>query len=396
MKTICVLTLVSIAILFADGHEQKSNNEVKDVDDDRLLLVQVLFRHGDRTPAVLYKNDHYDESQFVEGLGQLTANGKARIYRYGKLLRQRYKNYVENLSVRNVRAQSSPSRRCVESSQLLLAGLFPPKQSWSSSDDDELARLWQPIAVESVEKSRAWLLNSEADCPAATQIENTISEQYPVRQFLSQHYDWIKKLEIYTGQNYSSWYDVGYLWDTLLTEQEYFGDKFVRPKWLDIVGNDTWKRLYRFNQMEIGCFDISPKYQRLRGGPFLKEIIFNMATTLGESVDQMNRQLFTYGSHDTMISYIIQALGFWKSIKESPNYGSGLIIELWKDDQHIPQVSLFYANSTNNFDIYQLHFNESRTFSSQCSMSHCTFDSFKTSLKRFIPTDLESECTLSY
>ena len=44
--------------------------------DSELLDVQIVFRHGDRTPKILYKNDPYKNFNFIEGLAQLTAKGK--------------------------------------------------------------------------------------------------------------------------------------------------------------------------------------------------------------------------------------------------------------------------------------------------------------------------------
>lgn len=216
-----------------------------------------------------------------------------------------------NTLPRNVRAQSSPSRRCLESSLLFLAGLFPPTQPWSN--DSKLAHLWQPIAVETTEKPRAWLLNSEAHCPKAEHIESTEITQIPsVKKFLDEHNEFIKQLEKYTGENLTSWYDVGYIWDTLFAEKDYFKDNFVKPRWLDLMGNDTWERLYQFNEMEIGVFDLSPTYQRLRTGLLLKQILSNMNESVSKtSITGENRQFFTYSSHDTFISYVLQAFGFF-------------------------------------------------------------------------------------
>ena len=64
---------------------------------DQLILIQILFRHGDRTPVMLYKTDPYKAEQFVEGLGQLTKIGKQRLFQYGQLLRLRYSHYLGNL-----------------------------------------------------------------------------------------------------------------------------------------------------------------------------------------------------------------------------------------------------------------------------------------------------------
>lgn len=64
--------------------------------EDDLLLLQVLHRHGDRTPVVLYKNDHYKIADFKEGLGQMTAIGKQRLFQLGEKLKTRYSNYFGN------------------------------------------------------------------------------------------------------------------------------------------------------------------------------------------------------------------------------------------------------------------------------------------------------------
>lgn len=67
--------------------------------DDDLLSILVLYRHGDRTPVQLYKTDHYTKADFPEGLGQLTNKGKARLFELGRKLRERYRNYIGEYSV---------------------------------------------------------------------------------------------------------------------------------------------------------------------------------------------------------------------------------------------------------------------------------------------------------
>ena len=172
----------------------------------------------------------------------------------------------------------------------------------------ECVRAKNPYTLTREKKSHLLLLSffSETYCPAATHLEDIKKNEPKVNRFLKAHEEWIKKLERFSGEDYSSWWDVGYLWDTLYTERLYFGaDHFVAPDWLAKVGNDTWNELYRFNEMEIGCFSNSPQYQRLRAGPFLTEIIDNMnrSRTITESND---RRVFTYASHDTQISYIVR------------------------------------------------------------------------------------------
>ena len=51
-----------------------------------LVQVQIIFRHGDRTPVTIYPSDPYGESQWQKygGLGQLTQTGMLQHFQYGK------------------------------------------------------------------------------------------------------------------------------------------------------------------------------------------------------------------------------------------------------------------------------------------------------------------------
>ena len=82
--------------------------------------------------------------------------------------------------------------------------------------------------------------------------------------------------------------------------------------------------------------------------------------------------------------------------KEQPSYGSGLIFKLHKNVQSgEATVHLYYANVTNNFDIYQLPMNESERFNKLCHQSYCTLSNFERSLSNYLITDeeLEKRCT---
>ena len=67
---------------------------LNDALNGELLSLQVIHRHGDRTPVYLLPSDPYVNYSFPEGLGGLINEGKQRLFRYGQALRRRYSNYV--------------------------------------------------------------------------------------------------------------------------------------------------------------------------------------------------------------------------------------------------------------------------------------------------------------
>lgn len=70
--------------------------------------------------------------------------GKAEMYETGKQLRQRYNNFLSDLYFSHeMETQSTDYERTKASAQLVLAGLFPPKdqQIWNETLH------WQPIPI---------------------------------------------------------------------------------------------------------------------------------------------------------------------------------------------------------------------------------------------------------
>ncbi len=182
-----------------------------------------------------------------------------------------------------------------------------------------LSNIWQPIAVETVEEKRSWKLNPDVVCPAATALETKMETSVPdLKRFFEENHQFIKEVGKYSGENFfqgpkRNWLWVGYLFDTEFTQQLYFGDHYVQPDWYDKIGNNTFDQLSKFNDMVFTAFGTTPKYLKLRAGTFLKEVVTNLQDgTKIETITPQNKKLFTYGSHDTMIAYILHALGLYK------------------------------------------------------------------------------------
>jgi lysosomal acid phosphatase len=116
------------------------------VEETQLVLLQVLFRHGDRSPIAPYPGDPYNESTWASygGFGQLTQIGMKQTHQYGCFLRRTYSKFLtERYEPTRVFVRSTDYDRTIISAQSVLAGLFEPRgdQLWNEQIK------WQPIPI---------------------------------------------------------------------------------------------------------------------------------------------------------------------------------------------------------------------------------------------------------
>ena len=202
----------------------------------------------------------------------------------------------------------------VESSLALLSGLFPPTPSQVWSNSSELATQWQPIAVEMASPEKCYVIGETADCPVADKIYKTFNDLPQIKQFWQEKQEFVTRFNLHSNLNYTRWDEFAFIYDILLCGKGYFGDTFVEPTWIDKVGNDTWQQMKEFRELSFRAYGwLGHKFLRLKAGSFLKEIVTNMKK-IASDIDKgtQEKQLRTYGSHDTVISMILHSLGVFK------------------------------------------------------------------------------------
>ena len=148
-----------------------------------------------------------------------------------------------------------------------------------------------------------FMLSPSAVCYAATMLELKMYVDPKVQKFLHDNEKFLDQLSHHSGLHFRTPLDAIKLLDTLTCEQYYFGDKFVKPKWLDEMGNDTMARMEKLvNDAMKLVYGVSPVYLRLRSGSFLKDMLSNFNKAAGEAkIDEHNRRVHAYGTHDSMI-----------------------------------------------------------------------------------------------
>lgn len=86
------------------------------------------------------------------------------MYSVGRYMRRRYENFLGK-SPKEVLIRSSGSDRCLQSTTLVLAGLYPPQGRWKWNED--LGTLWQPFPIQTVPHPHDPMLNPDSICPNA-------------------------------------------------------------------------------------------------------------------------------------------------------------------------------------------------------------------------------------
>ncbi|XP_020279226.1 testicular acid phosphatase homolog [Pseudomyrmex gracilis] len=196
-------------------------------------LVQVLMRHGERTPSLdeikMYPNDRYNVSTYEPwGLGQLTNQGKHTEYQLGQILRQRYDKLLGSIYYpEDIYAFSTNIDRTKTSLNLMLAGLYPPTsvQMWNPN----LA--WFPIPTHYAPMESNNLLKYFV-CPKYNAILKDVFGSQEVLDKIAAYTDFFNFLSNKTGTNVTNLSNVKAIYQLLtaqkamnLTMPEWYNDK---------------------------------------------------------------------------------------------------------------------------------------------------------------------------
>jgi len=307
-----------------------------DQDLSGLQLVHLLYRHGDRTPIKPYPTDPYkDSSHWPVGFGQLTSRGKRQQFELGQWIRERYDGFLSsNYSEQEIVVRSTDVDRTLMSAMANLAGLYPPAGYWQWNQD--LA--WQPIPVHTVPQEEDTLLSSHATCPRFTELHTEVLENSQfMRNIYKENSDLFEYISASVGENITDIVKLDYIFDTLLIENIY---GMELPQWTKKVFPGGKFEELRDLSFTVDTFNQEMK--RLKGGPFVKEMVEHFDSVADKSLTPPNRKVFMYSGHDTTVAPVLHTLGVFNMI--APPYASMVVVELLDRQGLVVRVS--YKNDS--------------------------------------------------
>ncbi|CAH1788043.1 unnamed protein product, partial [Owenia fusiformis] len=319
-----------------------------------LQLVQVLFRHGDRSQTSSYPTDPYTEADWPQGYGQLSKKGMKQQFNLGRYLRQRYVTEAGFLNPRykrnEVYVQSTDYDRTIMSATTNLAGLFPP----AVQDKWDLDYGWQPIPVHIVTADHIMPLEDVLDYCKKPTDENKADPVWLQRyQENKELYDFIaNKSGVTLEPGLPTWQ----ISDQLFCQGQHPELNFKKPEWVNITVLDLLKE---DREYKAGLAHSNIDNARMVIGVLLNEMVSNMKCKIyndsscnfnTHKFDRIGKQgikLNMYSAHDTQNLALLAALKIDNT--NWPVYCQTVIVELHKRaDKYY--VELYLRNKTTNFE----------------------------------------------
>lgn len=349
-------------------------SSVSEDDDslDSLLLVNILFRHGDRSPVASYPTDPYNNvSYWPAGWGQLTNIGKQQQYELGQWLRERYSKFLpETYNRENIYVRSTDVDRTLMSAESNLAGLYPPRewQKWNKNIS------WQPIPIHTVPGNLDEVLAGERPCPRYSAEMERVKSSPEMKRYNKQHAGLYKYLSEKTESNVQDPTSLEYIYNTLFIEDLY---NLTLPNWTKEVYPD------KMNPVASFSFTLPSKtklLQRLKIGPLVGEMVKHMIEKRDGAL-RPEYKMFMYSGHDVTIGDFLMALDIFDP--QSPPYRCIIMVELWKTKAGKHKVMVYFRNSTTR---------EPYNLAIPGCQAACPLDDFARLLKPVIPVNWEKEC----
>jgi len=374
-------------------------NPSEDTNGLKLEFLQILTRHGDRTPTWtlpievvwnctlnslsipsndftnqvpdtprLYRKSYLPNRNVLPGdcmFGQLTSLGAEQHLQLGNQFRSLYVDEYQFLpeffdpNVIYVRSTDVP--RTIQSVQANLYSFFPPQNSTNGEIN--------VIDIHTMDQYMDDMTPNPNICPALNNANNRLMNTSEYKVWNNTVYGIINYIAKVYNVSDSDLPDISGLWDAFgarMCHNKYIPQQISYSMLQDIEYLTNYALNYLWSDYEYG---------RLGSGMLLQEINDRILEFLkGES----KTLLVYYSGHDSTVGPLMGTLGFTNGW---PPYASHVEIELWSDSH-----SNYFVQVKYNGQSYQLP---------GCSAIMCPLDQFEAFVSTRIPTDFDKECDIS-
>ncbi|VDN05220.1 unnamed protein product [Thelazia callipaeda] len=385
------------------------------VEGDQLLLLQAIWRHGDRAPIKKCLGDPISEKDWPRGWGQLTAEGMAQHVKLGKIIYNRYVKELKFLSplynANEIYVRSTDVNRTLLSAVSNFIGFYnnPYVNERTGIDFPNITEWPQgfvAVPVHTVKNEHDFIGNPSAKCP---------------RQ------DWLRKMMYLTTE----WKDLSMKYENISNDFEKICKESVslHDLWgpvdafyceklhgFQIAVNDAlYEQLTQINNkvqnFENGLdlkpydgIDFKHEIGKIRGGSVLWSMLNhfdlklhclqpkNRGTAHCKWMENLN--YYAYSAHDTTLAALMCTLDAKFKIlnsNEYPRYSSSMLFELW-DTKNGPALKAYYHRNFTQTELEDVTSLLDHCADNMDSDGYCNYHKFRASGIPYYPGDKDKLC----
>ncbi|CAD6191783.1 unnamed protein product [Caenorhabditis auriculariae] len=343
------LFLFGLFLAVSDGQVLDGTKELK--------FVQVVWRHGDRSPTDTFPTDYFQESAWKfggGGWGQLSPLGMSQHLRLGKRLRARYVtggtySFLPPVYDSKVMYQWRICWECTDRADItvLQALIFPQDDDWPTG--------FVPVPIHTVDYDTDYIANMDCICQRRDWLWEMAqkSDEVSAWENSDQVAGLMKNLTVLCGKSYAM-ADLWVVADSLLIEQIYFNATLRQQNsWFNddlynqIVNVNDQSYFYQYgvfkNPVMMNGLDIGKELQIIRAGSLLNDLSMHIqlksdcsSAAKKDGCDWINGlKYYVYSAHDETVYSLLVALGIEKyaiTPHGYPLYSAAGIVEYWYDN----------------------------------------------------------------
>nr|XP_023015681.1 testicular acid phosphatase homolog [Leptinotarsa decemlineata] len=299
-------------------------------ENDKLVAVSVIYRHGARGPSSSYPNDPYlDVTYWPNGLGQLVDEGKLGQFNLGKWLRNRYSSFLsEKYNASELLVRSTDVDRTLMSAGSNLAGLYyinNPSHEWKNGLP------WDPIPIHTVPENIDEVISMYRYCKKFEQLYTEAINSDFYKQLSVAYKNLFDLVSDKTGWGSV---DLSQLLHIYITFHIY---ETLNPSYLPDWANEiNGTELAYLAGLSLARATVTKDLQRLQVGPFNNYLNNHFDGV----IEGISAKFLMISGHDGTIASILNAYGAYDYFP--PEFCSTLIWEIRKNQAGNHYVNIFY------------------------------------------------------
>ncbi|XP_015930631.1 prostatic acid phosphatase-like isoform X1 [Parasteatoda tepidariorum] len=336
----------------------------------KLVLLQMIFRHGHRAPYQTFPSNPYNIFVWEEGYESLTKLGRLQNYVMGRHLQEMYYDFITT-NPKEIQVFTSEAARSFYGSYAFVTGLYAPKKEYQFTEEI----LWQPIT--SITSESVTILG-RGDCLRAELEEYAFAKTKLFNETNERFRLFFRYLSFHVGAKVDTCLVAARVAKTLNSQEAY---NLTSPKWALLY----WEELQHQIVLNYYFRYATKTLIRLRVGNLLKHMINSMQKRINN--ENIDTRVIAYSGHGSTINQVLFSLNQYNNL-ETP-MAATFIAELWKERKNKYSVRWLLFNSSNP----EKHINPPiALYFEDCGGEFCPLENLINRTKDFIPTNWDDEC----